>query len=129
MPTIEVRTFADLVEDAREMMFAIEHLDRSRRDARTASLLHAARVFVGALEVYQEANGDAPTPAAPTQTLPERLIELATEALDVATEICGSGGGPGSSALVRHAGRLCNDAVIYVQDQRRLAAEVLREAC
>jgi hypothetical protein len=125
MPTIEVRTFGDLVDDAREIMATIEHMDRSRRDARTAALIHAARVFVGALEVYQDATGEVATPT--TQTLPEALIELANEALEMATEICGTTGGPGSSALVQCAGRLRNGAVVYAQDQRRLAAEVLRQ--
>jgi hypothetical protein len=126
MPSIEIRPFSELAEDIRGIVAAIEQLDRVRRDGRTAALLRSARLFLGDVDTYFEAEGDIPTPM-PEQSPIEALIETSTHAMDLANQVCASVGGPGASALVRYSGLLRNAAVIFEQEQRRHAAEVLRQ--
>ncbi len=103
-----------------------EQLERMRRDARTTALLVSARRFLADVETYFAALGDVPAPEPSEQPLPELLMELAAEAFDVANQVFDTIGGPGSSALIQYASGLRRSAEIYIQHQRRIAAEVLR---
>jgi hypothetical protein len=127
MPLLEVRRCNALVDDAHDLVDAIEQLEHIRRDARATALLVSARRFLADIETYFEAAGDVPTPDVPSQPLPEALAELSSEAFRLADKVCLTTGGPGSSALLQYAGLLRNSAVIYVQHQRRMAAEAQRQ--
>jgi hypothetical protein len=126
MPTLELRPFSALLDDMREIASVIEHLDRGHQNARTDKMLQSATALLAAMQSYFADVGETGMPEA-TQSRPEVLFELATEALDVANQICATTAGPGSSALVRYSSLLRASAQIYAQDQRRLAAEVLRQ--
>jgi hypothetical protein len=126
MPTVELRPFGALLDDVREITWVVEQLDRRHQNARTDKMLQNAAALLAAMKSYFEEFGETGMPE-PAQSRPEALYELATEALDVANQICASTAGPGSSALVQFASRLRASAQIYAQDQRRLAAEVPRQ--
>jgi hypothetical protein len=119
--------FSALVDDVGDIVGAIEQLERMRRDARSASLLHSARVFAAAVQTYFDSTPKLAAAELHCDSLPESLMCLAEEAVDVAHEICSTTGGPGSSALLQHASALRGATEVYWQGQRRLAAEVLRQ--
>lgn len=126
MPMLELRPLSDLLDDMREIATVIDHLDRRHQKARTDKMAQSASALLAAMEAHFEEAGETGMQQ-PELSRPEVLFELATEALDVANQICATTGGPGSSALVQFASRLRACAQIYGQDQRRLAAEVLRQ--
>jgi hypothetical protein len=127
MPMLTLQPLSALAEDVRAIASAIEQIDRRHQNARTDRMAQNAAALLSAVELYFEAVGEVSTPEPVEQSRPEVLFELATEALDVANQICATTAGPGSSALVQFASRLRASAQIYAQDQRRLAAEVLRQ--
>jgi hypothetical protein len=126
MPMLELRPFSALVDDVREIASVIEQLDRRHQNAVTDKMVQSATALLAAMESHFKEVGELGMPE-PAQSRPEVLFELATEALDVANQICATTAGPGSSALAQFASRLRASAQIYAQDQRRLAAEVLRQ--
>jgi hypothetical protein len=126
MPLIELRPFSELLADTRELVDGYEVLERLRRETRATALLVSARRLLANAETFLAGEGDVPTPVI-DQPLPEALGEVAAEALRMGHQICVATGGPGSSALVHYAALLRNAASLYAQDQRRMAAETLRQ--